>query len=84
MKTVVVANQKGGVGKTAVACHLAFNLRDHDHDTLVVDLGPAADLPPELAKGPLPPRGARAWVCRDLTCLPPADDLAALRALVDG
>jgi chromosome partitioning protein len=38
MKTVVVANQKGGVGKTTVTCHLAFALRDHGHDTLVVDL----------------------------------------------
>lgn len=38
MKTVVVANQKGGVGKTAVACHLAFSLRDHDKSTLVIDL----------------------------------------------
>ena len=72
-----------GEPTAARAWHAALERR-HRPDTLVVDLGPAADLPPELAKGPLPPRGARAWVCRDLTCLPPADDLAALRALVDG
>lgn len=38
MKTVVIANQKGGVGKTAVACHLAFHLRDMDKRVLFIDL----------------------------------------------
>ncbi len=40
MKTVAIANQKGGVGKTAVACHLAFHLRDAGHKVLFIDLDP--------------------------------------------
>lgn len=40
MKTIAIANQKGGVGKTAVACHLAFHLRDAGHKVLFIDLDP--------------------------------------------
>lgn len=38
MKTIVIANQKGGVGKTAVSCHLAFYLRDQGKRVLFIDL----------------------------------------------
>nr|AAX19280.1 IncC-like protein [Sinorhizobium meliloti] len=38
MKTVTIANQKGGVGKTTLACHLAFHLRDLGRRVLFVDL----------------------------------------------
>ena len=38
MKTIAMANQKGGVGKTAVACHLAFHTRDAGHKVLFIDL----------------------------------------------
>ena len=37
-------------------------------------------LPAALVKGPAPPTGARAWICRGTQCLPPVDALDALRA----
>lgn len=43
MKTVCVANQKGGVGKTAIAVHLAFKLADLGKRVLYVDLDPQAN-----------------------------------------
>ncbi|MEO8502470.1 MAG: ParA family protein [Acidobacteriota bacterium] len=38
MKVFVVTNQKGGVGKTTVALHLAWAAKDLGHRVLVVDL----------------------------------------------
>jgi chromosome partitioning protein len=38
MKTLVVANQKGGVGKSAIATHLAFLSAEQGHRVLAVDI----------------------------------------------
>lgn len=43
MKTFVIANQKGGVGKTAVACHLTFFLQEKGQKVLHIDLDPQAN-----------------------------------------
>jgi len=43
MKTFVIANQKGGVGKTAIACHLSFFLRERGASVLHIDLDPQAN-----------------------------------------
>lgn len=42
MKTIAIINQKGGVGKTTVALHLATAFWQHGKDVLVLDLDPQA------------------------------------------
>src|SRR5919202_956383 len=42
MWTLALVNQKGGVGKTTVALHLAAAFWQHGHNTLILDLDPQA------------------------------------------
>ena len=44
MKSIAVFNNKGGVGKTTLAYHLAYALAEMGHKTLLVDLDPQCNL----------------------------------------
>lgn len=50
MKTVAVANMKGGVGKSTLAVHLAWFLAEHGYRTLLIDLDPQANSSTTLAE----------------------------------
>ena len=43
MKTIAISNQKGGIGKSTIAVHLAFYLRTKGHTVLFIDLDPQAN-----------------------------------------
>ena len=40
MQRIAITNQKGGVGKTTIAAHLATGLVQQDYDVLAIDLDP--------------------------------------------
>lgn len=52
MKTLVVANQKGGVGKTTLFFHLGAYLVEQGRSVLVIDLDPSANASQVFSKYP--------------------------------
>lgn len=52
MPTIVVANQKGGVGKTTTCVNLAAALSELGHDVLLIDFDPQASLTTSLGLDP--------------------------------
>jgi len=54
MKTIAVANQKGGVGKTTTALALASDLARKGHTVVLVDLDAQGNLSPALGLKPSP------------------------------
>lgn len=61
---VAVTNQKGGVGKTTLACHLAFRARELGRRVLVIDLDTQGNASQALTGDALIPRrgGGASWV----------------------
>ena len=53
MKTIAVANQKGGVGKTATSCHLCLSLAEQDFNVLYIDNDPQGNATYSLLKSEL-------------------------------
>src|SRR5699024_75406 len=49
-----ISNQKGGVGKTAISCHLAFHYRDEGKKVLFIDLDPQANGTSTISKATKP------------------------------
>lgn len=54
---IVVANQKGGVGKTAISSGVAQALAEAGHRVLIVDFDPQSHLTLQLGIDPLPIKG---------------------------
>lgn len=78
MKTFVIANQKGGVGKTAIACHLAFHLAEIGKKVLFLDIDPQANSSKTLKTGFQPIKASRMFlepvslteIKKDITLVP--------------
>lgn len=69
-KTVAVYNNKGGVGKTTIATHLAFRSVHHGIKTLAVGIDPQGDMFEIISGGDTPkPEGAIFEKNDRLTCL---------------
>lgn len=59
MKTLVIANQKGGVGKTATVVHLAFDAQERGLRTVVIDLDTQANATFTLRSAAAPGQASR-------------------------
>ena len=53
-KVIVVANQKGGVGKTTTTANVAIGLARNGQEVLVVDFDPQGELTAKKADGHAP------------------------------
>ncbi len=76
MKTLVLANQKGGVGKSAVATLLAHYLRQQGHRVLAIDLDHQANFSQTLRlsrRATLAGFGADRLLAESVSALPVAD-----------
>jgi chromosome partitioning protein len=62
MRIVALANQKGGVGKSTIAVHMAASLADHGARTLLIDLDAQANASAGLAIDVDPDETVSRWL----------------------
>lgn len=62
MKVLAIHSQKGGVGKTSTAIHLAHQASDYGFETLLIDLDPQASASYFLSGGESKGLKARDWL----------------------
>ena len=81
-RTIAIANQKGGVGKTTTAVNLGACLAELGYRTLVVDLEEGTAPAPLDLEGVdvVRSEGPRRWLRFDRDAMPAADLIAAVAA----
>lgn len=78
MRRIVVANRKGGVGKTSLSLNIAALAAEQGHRVLFVDLDPQASATLSLMRGdPAPEQSTSLGLLRGLSVLPLASPVWA-------
>lgn len=80
MKTLVIANQKGGVGKTSTLVHLAFDFAERGLKVAVIDLDTQGNASFTLATHSAKIEASRLFAAGEIGELVPVDGIAVIPA----
>ena len=80
MKTIVIANQKGGTGKSSTACHIAFYLAEQGRSVLFINCETQGNSCKTLHKAGCPtvPVRADAFFAEDVFSLPDNEGITVI------